>query len=354
MRIRTASALVIALALLGACGDGDDSPGPSEAASEAASEEASPSPSASAKPAGAIAPLTGERVEDLEPRPVLAVKVENTADARPQSGLEDADIVFEELVEGGITRFIAIFNSRTPDVVGPIRSGRFVDADVLPAFDAVLFMSGAAEPIRARIAERGVPVFDEDGNVLFRDSSRSAPHNVYGSGEAMYEVAADMTDDAQDVGWTFAERAPRGAVACPAPCADPPGEAMTVAMSGVSVTGWEYERSSGLYRRSQDGAPQVVTGAGKVGAANVIVLGMQVGPGICCDPAGNPLVETTVTGSGRAIFLRDGERYEGEWTKAGPEEQFTFSLEGGRPYGLKPGPTWVLLASAPSLPAASD
>ena len=348
MIIRRLSSLALALALLGAaCGD-DPAPRPSERDSER--PRASASPSASATDQGAPAPLTGVRGKDVPRRPVVAVKVENTAEARPQAGLDDADIVVEELVEGGITRFIAIFHSRVPDLIGPIRSGRFVDADVLPAFDAVLFMSGAADPIRARIAERGIPVFDEDGRVLFRDNSRSAPHNVFGRGDALFETAAELTGDARDIGWSFSERPPDGAVACAAPCPADHGAAVTVAMSGASVTGWEYEPASGLYRRLQDGEAQVVTGPGRVGAANVVILGMQVGPGMCCDPAGNPLVETTVIGDGRAVFLRDGQRYDGQWSKAGPNEHFVFTLDSGQPYALKPGPTWILMPPAGNLP----
>ncbi|MGH8899949.1 MAG: DUF3048 domain-containing protein, partial [Egibacteraceae bacterium] len=130
------------------------------------------------------APLTGLPVADpaVLARPVVAVKVDNAAKARPQTGLDQADIVFEGLVEGGLTRFVALFHSVSPGTVGPVRSARDVDADLLPAFSSVLGISGAAPGTEARLREAGLRVLSEGQappGAFFRTGERRSPHNLF-------------------------------------------------------------------------------------------------------------------------------------------------------------------------------
>ena len=109
------------------------------------------------------------------------VKIENTAKARPQAGLEDADIVFEELVEGGVTRFFAVFQSEVPAQVGPVRSARLVDATLLPPFDGIFLYSGGRDDVQAAIAGTAVRVTEGAAGV-YRQSGRSAPSNLFADG----------------------------------------------------------------------------------------------------------------------------------------------------------------------------
>ncbi len=308
--------------------------------------ETTPSPT----PTPSVAPLTGERIDPDElDRPVVAVKIENSPAARPQAGLEAADVVYEELTEGGITRFAALFHSRIPDLVGPVRSGRPEDANVLPAYRPVLFLSGARREVFAQFAAVGLTWRDDDGKMLYRDRSRRAPHNVFASGADLFSFAEGRVPDAAPTGWRFAPWPPPGAVPCRAPCQADPGRSLTVRMSHSSITRFDYDPAAGRYRRFQDGRPMRVIGPGRVGAANVVALGMAVRQAGCCDPAGNPLQETRVVGGGRAVVLRDGRRYEGTWSKNSPASHYTVMVA-GRPFAFKPGPTWILLAPADALP----
>ncbi len=312
------------------------------AASGRLNEEPEEEPDADPTPVGTAA-LTGMPVHDEEvlERPVVAAKIENTAAARPQAGLDTADIVFEELVEGGVTRFLALFQSEVPDSVGPIRSGRPEDAVVLPAYDPMLYFSGARAEVIAQIRSAGIDFLAEDGAVMRRDPGRSAPHNVFAAGEAMFSYAADRVGQARPGGFAFAEQAPAGGGT---------GAEVTVAMSPVSVTSFQFDGDAGLYRRFQNGSPQQVTGGGEVGADNVVVLGMRIGDGGCCDTSGSRYTATTVHGEGDAVVYRDGQRYEGRWSKSSPGGHFTLTTVGGDPMPLKPGRSWVLFAPTSALP----
>lgn len=286
-----------------------------------------------------VAPLTGVAVADagVLDRPALAVKVENTAAARPQTGLDSADVVIEEVVEGGITRFIAIFHSQVPATVGNIRSARTVDVDVLTPFGPILAYSGAAAPIQAQIDASPLATHTHDGGDagMHTTSTRPRPHNVYLDTAAALAVHPDHPA-ATSTGWTFR--------------ADPPGGTPTtsvqVRMSGAATTGWEYDPPAGLWRRLQDGRPHTVTGDGRIGAANVVVAAVQIRSAGGADAAGTPLVDITTTGRGPVSVFRDGVRVDGRWERDGVEEHFRFVHDSGDPIPLKPGPTWLHLAPA--------
>ncbi|MBW3620345.1 MAG: DUF3048 domain-containing protein [Actinobacteria bacterium] len=304
--------------------------------------------------AGHVAPLTGEVVEDPEVtgRPVLAVKIENTAAARPQAGLDRADIVYEEIVEGGVTRFIALFQSEVPDVVGPVRSARPEDVAILPAYRPILAYSGARDEVTGMLRSSGIALLTDDGGDGFsRDPGRSRSHDLMGDGPRLYEKGAD----ASGVGpatpvFSHDETPPPGAVTC-ADTAPDCGTAVQVRFSGAAVAGWTYDASAGVYRRDQDGEPSRVTGPGRIGAANVVVLGMQVGQGGCCDAAGTPFTETTIVGEGTAVVLRDGRRYDVRWRKTSAGSHLELLDGAGAPFPLSPGPTWIHLAPVDRLPA---
>lgn len=296
-----------------------------------------------------LAPLTGMPLGDpaAANRPIVATKIDNLVAAGRQAGLEAADLVFEEVVEGGITRFLALFHSTVPERVGPIRSARPEDAAILPAFEPILFISGARPDVRRLLNDAGVVVREEDGRILRRDPDQRPPHNVFANGMDLFAAAGGLPA-AKPIDWTFDQLPPPSAVACPPPCTDHPGHAILVKMSPASQAGFRYGGDS-LYHRLQDGRLEPGT-VPSGGVANVVVLATQTGPGGCCDPAGNPLSATQVVGSGRALVLRDGQRYEASWAKPSPRRNFAITRPDGTPLALKPGPTWVLLAPASAVP----
>lgn len=290
-------------------------------------------------------PLTGERVdEEVLAEPLLLVKVPNTPPARPQAGLDAADIVFEEKVEGGATRFMAVFHSQLAEVVGPIRSARPVDTELLGGYGPSVFAySGARQEVQRMLA--GTPsVRLTEGHPGFRrDRSRDVPweYTLYIDPAQVREAGVERGAEPLDgVGWTFGPEVPVAPLACPqdaVQCTDP-GASISIAMSGAYVTDWEYDAESGVYRRSQNGTPSRVTGAGRIGAANVVVLDARHYQG----PTGYP--ETGVITQGAdALVLRDGARYAARWSKPTPDARLRLLTPSGDPFPLAPGATWVHL-----------
>ena len=332
-----AATSVVALLLTGCGGPGAKESGPAIAAP-------SPSPSPTGSPTGPPAPLTGEAVdEEVAQRAALSVKIENTAKARPQAGLESADIVFEQLVEGGVTRFFAVFQSEVPEQVGPIRSARLVDASLLPAFDGILLYSGARDDVQAAIGSTAL-LLTEGAEGVYRQPGRSAPSNLFADGAAVYEAARERDAElGPPPAWfTFDEEVPDGGV---------DGRSIDVPMSAQVSTGWVYSPEEGGYLRSQDGTAQTTVSEEPVVAANVVVLGVGTFEGGCCDTAGSPYVVTDTVDTGRAIVLRDGAWFEAEWSRTSEEEPISLTRD-GQPLPLRPGSTWVQLAPSARLPEA--
>lgn len=296
-------------------------------------------------------PLTGAPIDDkLLELPLLQVKIENSPQARPQSGLEVADVVFEELVEGGVTRFFVLFHGVLPEVAGPVRSARPVDTQLMHANGRAGFAySGARPEVRALLRQTPSITITEGGAGFYRDSSRRAPHNLYLDTTLTHDhLITRDADPVGDIGWVFDENPPRGAVGCgdqTGTCTL--GTSMSVSMSRSFITGWEYDEDEGLYRRLQNGQPFLVTGPDAIGAANVVVLGTRHYTGA----TGYPETDL-ITDNAPAVVLRDGNRYEIRWSKPSPEADITLSTASGTPFPLKPGPTWVLLPDASALPTA--
>lgn len=362
IRSRALAGLLAGAVVLAACGSGDEPDQPVTAtatATEVAGEptpSSAPSPSPSPEPTGPPAPLTGlpllgDDAEDVLARPAIVTKVENTTAAWPQAGLEDADIVIEELVEGGVTRFVALFQSTLPSSVGPIRSARLVDADLLPWLQGVLLYSGARPEVESAVRRAAPRLVTEGDTGVFRTADRSRPHNLFADVDAVL-AGVDTTDlGPPESGLVFDEDVPAGARDCSAPEALCDGADATVVMSTVYRTGWTYDEADGVYRRTQNGTPQPTASGTPVGAANVVILGVPVGPGGCCDAAGSRYTSTTTTGEGRAIVLRDGEWFEAMWTRTAVTEPFLLS-RGGTLLPLRPGTTWLHLTPAGNLPSA--
>ena len=277
-------------------------------------------------------PLTGIATADVPQRPALAVKIDNAPRARPQSGLSSADIIFEERVEGNITRFVGLFHSKEPGVVGPVRSARTSDFDILSNLGLPLFAnSGANANVLRGIAE--APVRDAGATRLAgpyqRDGSRRAPHNLYVDTDAIW-AAFNATD--------------------PPPFAfeylldDEVSTGTTVSGVDVSYGGtrgsftWDPERE--LWMRSTDGAPHIDAATDEqVGVTNVVVQFTEYRP----SSADIRSPEAVTVGSGEVWVLSRGEVIQGRWERAGPGAPTFFRRNDGRSIRLEPGTTWVAL-----------
>jgi len=351
-RSRRAIGAALALALvLAACGGGEDAaspdgstPGGTTAPDGAAPDGGVPGPD------GPPSPFTGLPVEaaTLE-RPLLIVKIENSENARPQSGMDAADIVIEELVEGGITRFMVMFHSELPDVAGPIRSARPVDVELLGGFGASGFAySGARPEVQGLLGATPSVKVVEGVNGFFRDDRRRAPHNLYlRPAEVLDVVTARGARPLSDIGWVFDPVPPADALTCPpnaTGCADP-GASVVIEMSRSFRSGWTYDFVAGVYRRDQNGVPFEATGSGDIGAANVVVLATRHYVGA----SGYDETDATTLGA-PAIVLRDGNRYAARWVKPTGGDLLLLQTPDGQPFPLKPGPTWIHLPEATRMP----
>ena len=362
LRRPLALALCVLLSLSACSGDGSPSDPedpeqelPAQAPPETP-EPATPSPSQPPDAASptqpsdaerARSPLTGEAVDAaaLE-RPVLLAKIENSPQARPQSGLDAADVVYEELVEGGVTRFLAVFHSQLPEIAGPIRSARPIDTQLMDAYEGAGFAySGARAEVREMLADVSAVLVTEGGPGFFRLPERAAPHNLYlRPAETLQGVVEAGAEPFHGPGWHFDEEVPVEPLSCPTSagegCTDP-GVEIEIPMSGTYRTGWRYDDEAGVYRRLQNGEPFQVTGSGRIGASNVVVLATRHYVG----ETGYP--ETDVlTDAAPAVVLRDGRRYPARWSKPTADARIELTTEDGEPFPLREGATWLHLPPA--------
>jgi hypothetical protein len=290
--------------------------------------ESSPGPSA---PPPRL-PLTGAVAPDGVPdRPALVVKVDNTASAAPQVGLARADLVVEELVEGGATRLAVFLQSSLPARVGPVRSIRTSDIGVVGPTGGVLVASGAAGLVRRAVAEAGVRTAVEGAPGFARDGGRSAPYNLMVSPRALVKGLSDPPGPPSQPYLPWGEEKPATARQ------GKPVSRAEVAFSPGQTTRWRHAdrgwtREDGLAAARDDFV-----------ADQVLVLRVGTRDAGYRDPAGNRVPETVTTGSGAATLLLDGRRVDARWQKDGPRAPFRLTTRGGEKLTVPPGHTWVEL-----------
>jgi hypothetical protein len=286
-------------------------------------------------------PLTGVVSSEGTPdRPVLAIKVEESSDARPQAGLDGADIVVEQPVEGNLTRLIAIFHCRDAERIGPVRSARFMDANFLPQFGAPLFgYAGSAAQTESRIAQSNVvPLsFTVEVGAYERDPEREMPHNLFTSTDALYEAAGDRGGD-PIAAFTYSRAAGKGTRA------DSIALPFNPLIADIS---WEWDPGDMRWLRSIAGEPAVLGDGSRISAANVVVLEARQQPTDIIDASGTRSYEVIVIGSGKAFVFRNGKMIEGTWSKDSPEGLLTLARPNGREIALAPGSTWIALYGNP-------
>jgi hypothetical protein len=268
-------------------------------------------------------PLTGVPTYTL--RPALVVKVDNV-DAEPQSGLNQADIVFEEIVEGRATRFAAVFNSIDADPVGPIRSGRTQDVNLLLSLnDPAIAYSGANAEVNNALQAAGFELLGEGTPGFFRRDDLPAPHNLFANLSELWPQVVS-SGDAVPI-FDYVE-----------PGVDVAGTPVTFAemMVGDYPVRWDWDAGRDVFLRSQLGSAHELTD-GQASADTVVVLVLDYGT----SPAGGG-PEAQTLGTGRAVVYSDGVRIEGTWTRQNPTDPFSLEAN-GQPILIAPGRTWVEL-----------
>lgn len=301
-------------------------------------------PSGGANPAAAhICPFTGLPLNgmNLGARRPLLIKIGNSPAERPQSGLQQADVVVEHLTEGAITRFSALFYCSDADAIGPIRSARLIDLELVPMFGAIFAHVGGSEPVRQMIAQSDISQadFDDYGRApIFREVPEfKRPFNRYTSTKEMYDLAVkeDLITDAPVQGFSFSAAIPGGGRA---------GTGVTVPYSkNLSNAVFTYDSQRGVYARSTVSTPHLdAVTKQQLTATNVLVLyAPHETTNIVEDSLGSRSVKITLTGSGKATLLRDGQAYDLTWTRSDPKQLMQFTAADGSPAAFKPGNVWI-------------
>lgn len=264
-------------------------------------------------------------------QPVIAVKIDNTAKAHPQVGLSKADVVYVEQVEGGVTRLAAVYSSAYPKYVGPVRSARITDIDLLRQYGKVgLVYSGSQNRLHANLsrAELGLVSFDRSREGFLRSSSRPMPYDVIGTFSTLVKRAGKV-DAPKRVGYTFG----------PAPAGGKPAASVRVSYPFASVSAtWGGKR----WLLSMDGVPAKAAEGGRLGATTLVVQFSEINGSGYYDVNGAETPMTETVGSGRALILRDGQVYEGRWQRDQAWQPIRYTV-GGQPAVFAPGQIWVAL-----------
>ncbi|MGF0115650.1 DUF3048 domain-containing protein [Promicromonospora sp. Marseille-Q5078] len=332
------AAVVLALSTalaLGACSSSGGSPSPTVTPGSTADKGAPPSPEAPS-----AWPLTGVRSEDVAARPALAVKVENAPEARPQTGLEDADMVWEEVVEGGITRFVAVFHSKLPETVEPVRSVRPMDPTIVAPLDGILAYSGAQAPFIAAVEKSGTQsvIMDRGDAGFSRDPNRSAPHNVVGDTQAFLDQADGDRTAPPPAQFRYAAEAGKGTASADGSKA----ATVDVVMSPAQHSVWDWSGKQKQWQRSEGSAESVSTSGKRHAATNVLLLSVEVVDTKYKDPAGAPVPESKVVGKGKGVLASGGKSVTVRWSKKDQASPVELTHD-GEPVELDPGSTWIEL-----------
>jgi hypothetical protein len=275
-------------------------------------------------------PFTGEPVLSLGR--VLAVKIDNIVNARPQTGLTRADIVYVLPVEGGLSRFLAIFSSSYPPVIGPVRSAREDDLELLRQFGRPAFAySGATATLLPYIhrTARIVDLYDGIAHGYYRDNRRTAPYNLYARTPQLL-AQAPQASRAHDIEFRFGP---------------PPSGGKITRSASVSypAASFRFTWSAGRWLVSMDGKPAVTTDGGRLSPATVVIQHTTVRTSRFLE-YGKPPPYAESTGSGTALVLRDGKAWTTHWSRPAADGGTTFTTTSGQPMTFAPGQVWIVLA----------
>ncbi|MFT4123578.1 MAG: DUF3048 domain-containing protein [Microbacteriaceae bacterium] len=339
---RRAASVVASLALLsvsalvlGACTS------PSATTTSAAATTSS-TPTATATPtpvATYIAPLTGEVVSAPITTPALSSKIDNLADARPQYGLELTDLVFEELVEGGITRYVAVWNSQIPKKYGPVRSIRGMDPAIVSPLGGIITYSGGQQVFIDGIEATDVvnvsdDVYGGDSSLFYRTSAKVAPHNLLAKGQNIVEKFGDDLDPPAQQ-WDYAADAASSSAATEGTAT----KRIRATFSTYAAPLWTWDAASGTWLRFQtSGEEDVDSNGDQLSAVNVVTLRVTLKT-ISHTPV------SQLVGTGKATISTGGYTVEGTYEKDSLTDSIHLYDAAGEPIELAPGNTWFELVA---------
>ncbi|WP_455753231.1 DUF3048 domain-containing protein [Streptomyces canus] len=326
-RARTAAALLTAAGLFaaGCTGHGTPRAPADDGRGQFRTDQPSTSP-----------PNTPEPSEKTDRRSVLAVKIDNVRAARPQTGIDSADVVYAEQVEGGLSRLMAVYATKLPKAVGPVRSARESDLELLRQFeDPTLAFSGAQGKLMPLI--NGAPLVpqtpEKATRAYFRGPDKVSPHNLFLRPKRLVPVTPGAA--ALTTGFTYG----------PAPAGGTEDTSETVRFPAARFTfTWSQSRERWLV--SMDGTPDVTSDGKRLAPATVVVQYVKVRKSAFHDFLGNNTPYTVTVGSGRAKVLRDGRAYDVNWKRARATDGTEFTTKDGSRVNFAEGQVWIVFAKA--------
>jgi hypothetical protein len=279
------------------------------------------------------APLTGlpDPSELTRHRSALTIKIDNTPEAHPQFGIQDADVVYEEIVEGQITRLAAIFNSRLPTEVGPVRSVRRTDREIVFPIGGLFAFSGGAQYAVSSIETAPVKLVQESnaGAAMFRDPSRPPPHNLLANAQLL--MTFNGAPKPPPALFTYRSSS--------TPATGARVNAFYVDFNSGYETSYTWDQKTFSWDRSIFGAPDVTATGQRVSPANVIVMNVLYRGGVGVEGS-----YAQLTGSGSVEVFTAGRVQRGTWTRNNLSKPTLYTNTAGQIIALTPGQTWVELA----------
>jgi hypothetical protein len=291
------------------------------------------------------APLTGVQYAEgsnaFLAGPVVMGKIDNSPEARPQQGLNSTDIVFDEMVEGGLTRFLAVWHSKMTPEFGPLRSVRPMDPDLATAFGGIINYSGGQRPFVAAMKATGLYNADETSEVgkgtMERVAGRVAPHNLFV--KAQKEQSLHLNLAAPKPFLSFVSDATDASVVSAAT----QGKAVTEVKAQFPAATATWDWKNGLWYRTQDGKPLTDAADGKqITAVNVVVLRVAIDRSFR-DPRYGFVPKTLLEGTGKGTVFSSGKALEVTWTKSSQNGYVQLTDASGNNVQLTPGNTWFEL-----------
>ncbi len=301
-------------------------------------------PSAPADPTPEVAwPLTGLDAsgasEEALAQPALAIKIENSEDARPQENLQYADVVYEEYVEAGISRLVAVYHSNFPESVGPVRSMRPMDKNIMGSYLGPLVFSGAQPGFISQNRSAGIFQISQDlGDYgFYRKSGRSAPHNLHAYPEDLLEQSGDTTTPPAQ--WAFAY--PDAGATAQVQGRDV--SSVAIIMSGWAHPGWNWDANSGTWLRTEWDAPHVTMDGTQLYATNIVIMRVDITYNRSGGGASVP--ETMLAGrSGSGTLISGSKAVDITWSKGSSvTDKIIYKTADGKEVSLMAGNTWVEL-----------
>jgi hypothetical protein len=317
--------VAVVVSVIAACGG---------SGSSAAKPKPQPSTTTTTKPPP-VAPLTGlpDPQAVAQARPLVSIKIDNDSSlARPQTGIDQADVVWDEVVEGQATRFLAMFNSTAPDVVGPVRSVRLTDPLIVWPEGGIFAYSGGAPYAVQGIAKAPVKQINETsaGAAMFRDPSRRPPHNLYARPPALFALGGTPTPPPPLFDYSTKPIT-----------AGAPASSVHIGFSREFAVTYTFDAPTGHWLRATVAGPFVTKSGAQIAPTNVIVLPVTYAGGVGVIGAQAQLV-----GNGPVQVFTNGRVIQGTWARAANAEPMKFTAADGSPIRLTPGPTWVELPDA--------